>query len=101
MSHRTEFPARGLLGGKDGGLRQNKINGEMVHPKGQFTIQPGDEVSLMEAGGGGFGEPTARVRDLVLRDVRDGFVSLDSARRDYGVEIETGPLTSASRSSAR
>ena len=78
----------GLLGGKDGRLRQNKINGETVHPKSQFTIQPGDEVSLIEAGGGGFGEPTARAHDLVLRDVRNRFVSLESAKRDYGVEIE-------------
>ena len=93
MAYRTEYPARGLLGGKDGGLRQNKINGETIHPKGQFTIQPMDRISLLEAGGGGFGEPTARAHDLVLKDVRNGFVSLDGAKRDYGVEIQPASLT--------
>lgn len=100
MSYRTQFPSRGLLGGKDGSLRQNMINGETVHPKGQFTLQPGDRISLVEAGGGGFGKPTARARDLVLRDVRDGFVSLQSAKGDYGVDIDPGRLGGPSRSSA-
>ena len=100
MSYRTQFPSRGLLGGKDGSLRQNMINGETVHPKGQFTLQPGDRISLVEAGGGGFGKPTARARDLVLRDVRDGFVSLQSAKCDYGVDIDPGRLGGPSRSSA-
>ena len=100
MSYRTQFPSRGLLGGKDGSLRRNMINGETVHPKGQFTLQPGDRISLVEAGGGGFGKPTARARDLVLRDVRDGFVSLQSAKCDYGVDIDPGLLGGPSRSSA-
>ena len=100
MSYRTQFPSRGLLGGKDGSLRRIMINGETVHPKGQFTLQPGDRISLVEAGGGGFGKPTARARDLVLRDVRDGFVSLQSAKCDYGVDIDPGLLGGPSRSSA-
>ena len=100
MSYRTQFPSRGLLGGKDGSLRKNMINGETIHPKGQFTLQPGDRISLVEAGGGGFGKPTARARDLVLRDVRYGFVSLQSAKCDYGVDIDPGLLGGPSRSSA-
>ena len=88
--YQTRFPARGLLGGQQGLLRKNMINGEAVHRKGQFILKPGDHIHLLEAGGGGFGEPTERAHDLVLSDVRNGFVSLDDAQRDYGVEISAG-----------
>jgi len=36
-------------------------------------------------GGGGFGDPLEREPDSVLRDVKDGIVSLDTARNIYGV----------------
>jgi N-methylhydantoinase B len=88
MGYRTRFPARGLLGGEDGQLRETRINGATVHPKGQFTLEPGEQISFLEAGGGGFGDPAARDRRLVLRDVRNGFVSVAGAKRDYGVEID-------------
>ena len=37
------------------------------------------------AGAGGWGDPLERDPALVLRDVRNEFVSLEAARRDYGV----------------
>ncbi len=93
MGYRTRFPARGLLGGKDGQLRENRIEGEAVHPKGQFTLAPGEHISFLEAGGGGFGDPGGRDSALVLRDVRNGLVSVAGAKRDYGVEIDLGDLS--------
>ncbi|MEM7339438.1 MAG: hydantoinase B/oxoprolinase family protein [Actinomycetota bacterium] len=39
-------------------------------------------------GGGGWGDPFEREPELVLRDVRDGIVSVDSARRHYGVVVD-------------
>jgi N-methylhydantoinase B/oxoprolinase/acetone carboxylase alpha subunit len=46
----------------------------------------------LEAGGGGFGDPRMRVLAALTEDARNGFVSPDSARRNYGAEIdpETG-----------
>jgi N-methylhydantoinase B len=38
-------------------------------------------------GAGGYGDPGERDRDRLLRDVRDGKVSVESAKRDYGVEV--------------
>ena len=38
-------------------------------------------------GGGGWGEPFERPPEAVLRDVRDGVVSIEAAARDYGVAI--------------
>jgi N-methylhydantoinase B len=44
-------------------------------------------VSLRLPGAGGYGDRKERDRELLLRDVRDGKVSRESALRDYGVEI--------------
>ena len=38
-------------------------------------------------GGGGFWNPLERDPQQVLADVRSGYVSLEAARRDYGVAI--------------
>jgi N-methylhydantoinase B len=38
-------------------------------------------------GGAGYGDPMQRPVDLVLADVVSGYVSLESAERDYGVVI--------------
>jgi N-methylhydantoinase B/oxoprolinase/acetone carboxylase alpha subunit len=42
-------------------------------------------------GGGGWGNPFERDPEAVLRDVMNKKVSLESARRDYGVIIEIDP----------
>jgi N-methylhydantoinase B len=92
FGQRTEFPARGLHGGMTGRLREVLINGEKVHPKGTYLLAPGDTLTTLEAGGGGFGDPRVRVLAALTEDARNGFVSPDSARRNYGAEIdpETG-----------
>jgi N-methylhydantoinase B/oxoprolinase/acetone carboxylase alpha subunit len=36
------------------------------------------------AGGGGYGDPLSRSREALARDVREGKVSAESAKRDYG-----------------
>ena len=41
-------------------------------------------------GGGGFGDPLDRDPDLVLRDVRDGVVSVEAAEERYGVVVAPG-----------
>lgn len=44
-------------------------------------------------GGGGWGDPLTREPARVLRDVRNGFVSLASARADYGVVVDAAAWT--------
>ena len=88
MGLRTSYPAKGFLGGRDGALRRYAINGKPAHPKGRYVLQPGDIVTLHEAGGGGFGDPMCRPTSAVLDDVRNGFVSHDGASRDYGVIVD-------------
>jgi N-methylhydantoinase B len=42
-------------------------------------------------GGGGWGDPFARDPERVLRDVRDGYVTIEGAARDYGVVVRGDP----------
>lgn len=43
----------------------------------------------MLAGGGGWGDPLERDPEAVLRDVRNEFLSVDRAKADYGVIVNT------------
>ena len=97
---RTEFPARGTLDGGPGALRQYRLNGNPVHPKGRYILGPGDVIELIEPGGGGFGDPLKRDPRHVLDDVLEGNVSRAAAARDYGVEIDA-KARSARRASTK
>ena len=88
MANRSEFPPLGLLGGENGPLREHRVNGEVIHPKGQQILAPGDRVTMHEPGGGGFGPAKERPREKVLADIENGFVSPEGAWRDYGVKEE-------------
>lgn len=49
-------------------------------------IRPGDTVRVMAPGGGGYGNPKQRERVRVVEDVLEGFVSRETAARDYGFD---------------
>lgn len=86
MANRTEFAAAGFFGGKPGSLREHRIDGHVVDPKGRLPLPPGARVTMIEAGGGGYGVPEQRDRERVRYDVANGFVSAEAARRDYGLD---------------
>ncbi len=52
-------------------------------------LGPGDVFSRPTAGGGGFGDPLERDPALVVEDVKDDYVSVGRAAKDYGVVIRT------------
>ena len=58
-----------------------------IPSKLEFTMDPGDLLDVWTTGGGGFGDPLERAPELVLGDVLDRKVSLESAKADYGVVI--------------
>jgi N-methylhydantoinase B len=51
------------------------------------VIKPGQTVTNMNPGGGGFGDPMKRPVEKVVDDIRNGLVSVNGARLDYGVVI--------------
>ncbi len=87
------FPPPGLFGGKDGTGGAVILNpgqaGETSLPS-KFpyrNMSAGDTIRTVSPCGGGYGDPLEREPALVLDDVLDGFVSVDSARSQYGVVI--------------
>jgi N-methylhydantoinase B len=100
LTDRHQHQAYGLAGGQPGasGMTLYKGNAScdwqtMVEAFGKrstrkwsnVTFRSGDRVQILTPGGGGYGDPHARERDLVEDDLRDGFISAEAARRDYGV----------------
>lgn len=51
------------------------------------TIQPGERAANLNPGGGGFGPAFERDPHKVVDDIRNGLVSIEGARLDYGVVI--------------
>ena len=89
MYDRTRCAARGFAGGGDGAVGQMVLSdGTALHPKRKYLLQPGQRVTLRLPGGGGYGDPFERDPRAVLEDVRQGRVSVEAARREYGVAVD-------------
>jgi N-methylhydantoinase B len=67
---------------KDGAVKNFETG--KIHPT---EIDDGDSFTIETGGGGGFWSAREREPEKVLADVRSGYVSVEAARRDYGVAI--------------
>ena len=94
----VRFPCFGLNGGRAGKPGRILINPDTpaeteVSPAGEnIPLKAGDLLRAETPGGGGWGHPYDRDPAAVLRDVREGFTTRQSAPSDYGVSI-TADLT--------
>ena len=61
------------------------------HTADWIPMQAGERIMFNYGGGGGWGDPYDRDPQAVLDDVIDEYVSVEGARRDYGVVL-TGSL---------
>src|SRR5262249_1817453 len=87
LSDRRDHPALGLLGGGEGAPALIELaDGTRPHPKSRTTVAPGTRVRMVYAGGGGYGDPTARDRAALENDLRDGYVTPAAARAQDGRE---------------
>lgn len=89
---RYVYPAEGLFDGKEGARAQFLVNGTPGNPYGLTQLKPGDVVTIDAPGGGGYGNPLEREPELVANDVTEGYVSVESAGKDYGVAVEPATL---------
>ena len=91
LSERQRFAPYGLFGGRRGQLARTVIDpgpGEqVVHGKQSREFAYGDVISFQQSGAGGYGDPLEREPARVLDDVLDEYVSVEAARRDYGVVV--------------
>jgi N-methylhydantoinase B len=88
-----EARAFGLLGGGPGSL--NRI--ELRTPDGRATVLASKDIVAiprgtvfrqLAGGGGGWGDPFERPAELVASEVKDGVISVESARTHYGVWVD-------------
>lgn len=63
---------------------------EVLPSKKRLTLCPGDVFVSVPHGGGGFGDPILREPELVARDVANRDVSVEWARKSYGVVLDGG-----------
>jgi N-methylhydantoinase B len=98
---RCKIAPHGLFGGREGGtarLEVKRAGDEDFKPFDErfgvasptkftnVTLHRGDVLRYATPGGGGYGDPAARDPERVAEDVREGFVTPEAARRDYGAE---------------
>jgi N-methylhydantoinase B len=85
-------PAFGLFGGGEGTLNLIELtypDGRRVVPKNKDLITGvprGTVYHQLAGGGGGYGDPKRRDRKRLARELRDGIVSPEVARKIYGFE---------------
>lgn len=88
---KTKTNPWGMANGGDGG------NGHVIVRPGTTreevtgmiyeSMAPGDVLVNNSGGGGGWGNPFERDPQIVLQDVRNDYVSIEAAQREYGVVI--------------
>jgi N-methylhydantoinase B len=86
--NKTRFPPEGLAGGRDGErarfvLRLGTPQESETTASARVEMRAGERFLLQSAGGGGYGDPGARDRAALARDVAEGYVSPEAARSDY------------------
>ncbi len=93
-SDRRFHPPYGVAGGGAGRPSMNVLrtaSGDRIlppMPMEGLILRRGDSFHHDGAGGGGYGDAFERDPALVLEDVLDEKVSIEAARRDYGVVID-------------
>ena len=91
MDH-GRFGPQGVLGGNDGGVNKVQIehNGQTYVPphlsKDQnIHVQAGDTICVSPPGGGGYESALMRNPELVQKDVKRGYYTMQQAQDLFGV----------------
>jgi N-methylhydantoinase B len=87
MFDRVDHPARGRRGGSPGAPTTiARDDGAKMRGKGKQFVPHGHRVMLAFPGGAGYGDPRDRPAELVRRDLARGYISAETAKRDYGLD---------------
>jgi N-methylhydantoinase B len=85
---RSVTPGLGLFGGHSGGIPEVTIDPGTPHERrllkvNHLPVTHGTIIRAVTGGGGGYGPPAERPPELLASDLTDGYVTPDSATRDY------------------
>jgi len=88
VSDRQKFRPWGIAGGGEAlGTEYSLLSGEEKKPvrtKSMGSAKKGEVLSIRTAGGGGYGDPKERSRESIKKDIEDGKISLERAKKVYG-----------------
>jgi N-methylhydantoinase B len=91
IADRSILSCWGVNGGRAGQPFRVEIEGhEMEGLTDDQPVRAGEVIRIRTTGGGGWGDPLNRPPEKVAVDVRDGKVSAEGARDDYGVVLTGG-----------
>ena len=97
MVKKSKTKPWGVAGGHNGengyAVYWPETEKEQVTGTNYQPMKAGDRVFNFSGGGGGWGDPYLREPERVLADVRNEYVSLESAQADYGVVIDPATMT--------
>ncbi len=94
IASRHKIAPWGFAGGKDGSINDVQIykkrSGEMKSAAtwSHEPLEQGDLIRLISGGGGGYGNPKKRPAEKVLKDWEDGRITLEEAKKEYGIIID-------------
>jgi N-methylhydantoinase B len=60
----------------------------VVGKTARTLLRKGEVARLVTGTGGGWGDPHERPVEAVVEDVKDGYVTLEQAERDYGIVLD-------------
>jgi len=92
---RTKCPPWGLFGGGPAQVgyvlvkQPGETEAKRYHKATALVLKEGATVEMLSAGGGGRGPAYEREIARVVEDVFQGYVTVEGARRDYGVVIDS------------
>ncbi|OYU47749.1 MAG: hydantoin utilization protein B [Rhizobiales bacterium PAR1] len=97
---RSHFQPWAILGGTPGKSGSFMLNPETpdavdLGNTDAVRLAPGDVLRVISPSGAGRGDPATRDPAAVLRDIEAGRVTIEGARRDYGVVIVEGEIQDA------
>ncbi len=95
-SDRNRIPPWGVLGGKPAAKAKGLLirEGQEIPLPSKITrgVKEGERFRTITSGGGGWGDPFERDPEKVRWDVVEGLVSIERARKEYGVVIRPDTL---------
>jgi N-methylhydantoinase B len=97
LADRDKWGPSGLFGGKAAPPARYVLDPDgaatPVSSKTTLGLKAGEVISVQSCGGGGYGPPTERDPQAVLKDVLDARITPERARDEYGVVVDVAGRT--------